>query len=243
MKILFVSLLVLISTDLFSQPASASMQWGFADVSLNRLFWTRDTQNKSLKRSFNFFEIEGGGQFNWGELYGFLDIENIGRDAGYVRTAAKAVGRYYLFNTNLSIYAHVYDFNELGFGEQNRVIGLGYQWAASEWWIKPFLGVHDVTQSYFSGLNGFMGGVSLGYSFKLFQQSFLATNWHETEFARKEDYAFGNGGKKVGQNGAFGFWWTPHHCVTLGAQWRYAIDKLGTAGLSSATIATLKYNL
>ncbi len=58
--------------------ASAEMKWGFADASLNYLEWNRSTEEKSLKRSFAYLELEGGGRFNWGELYGFFDLENPG---------------------------------------------------------------------------------------------------------------------------------------------------------------------
>ena len=241
---MFFSRPTLVALTLAFIPATsfAGYEWGFANVSLNRLFWTNSTKEKSTKIDFNYFELEGGGQYSWGELYGFFDIENIGHDGNEVRTAAKGVARYYLGKSNVSLYAHVYDFNAAGFSEQNRVFGLGYQLTGLGWWVKPFLGVHDVTQTYFTGLNGFMGGWTVGYTFKIGKLSFMATDWHELEFARKDAYAAANGGKNVSQNGAASLWWNATDEFTLGAQWRYAVDKLGTAGVLGAAILTARYN-
>ncbi len=233
----------LLGAILFSIPSFAAYEYGFADVSLNRLFWSDATKAKSTKSDFNYLELEGGSQFSWGEMYGFFDIENIlKRDANEVRTAAKGVIRYYLGKSQVSLYAHVYDFNAIGFSEQNRVIGLGYQFSIPQGWFKPFLGVHDVTQTFFNGLNGYMGGWIAGYGFKLFGEDFLATDWHEIEFARQAAYAAGNGGKPVSQNGAAALWWNAVPQLTFGLQWRYAMDKLGTSRGLNAGIASVRYN-
>ncbi len=225
-----------------SSSAFAKYEWGFADMSLNHLIWSDGVKAKSSKKDFTYLELEGGGQFSWGEVYGFFDIENIGHDGDEVRTAGKGSIRYYLPLPGFSVYAHVYDFNSLGFGEQNRVIGFGYQVTGNGWWFKPFLGVHDVSQTYFSGLNGFMGGWIAGYGFKIGSQDFLVADWHEWEFARKEAYALGNGNKSMGQNGAASIWWNATPQLSVGLQWRYAVDKLGTPGVLNAGIATVRYN-
>ncbi len=234
--------LTLILSLFCASPAFAGYEWGFGNVSLNRLFWSQGTKAKSTKLDFNYLEIEGGAQFTWGELYGFFDLENPGYDGNEVRTAGKGVARYYLGKSGFSLYGHVYDFNSLGFGEQNRVYGLGYQAGWQGGWFKPFLGLHDVSQTFYAGLNGFMGGWIAGQSFKIGSADFLATNWHELEFARKDAYAAGNGGKKVSQNGALSVWWNAIPQLTVGLQWRYAVDKLGTPGLLSAAITSVRYN-
>lgn len=227
---------------LLSHSSFAAYQWGFADMSLNRLDWSSDTENKSTKRDFNYLELEGGAQHSWGELYGFFDIENIGKKGEEVRTAGKGAIRYYLGTSNISLYGHIYNFTSLGFSEQNRVFGFGYQLTGKGWWFKPFIGIHDVSQTYFSGSNGFMGGWIIGYQFKISSQSFSFTDWHECEFARKDEYADANGRISVGQNGAAALWWDVIPQVTLGLQWRYAVDKLGTEGMMNAGIGTLRYN-
>lgn len=226
---------------LFAGTASAAYEWGFGDVSLNHLAWDAPTKAKSTKSDFDYLEFEGGAQYSWGETYGFFDIENIGRRGEVLRTAAKGSLRYYLGKSGFSAYGHVYNFTQPGFAEQNRVYGFGYQVTGKNWWVKPFLGFHDVTQTYFNGSNGFMGGWVVGYGFKIGRQEFLAADWHELEFARRDDYAFANGNRHVSQNGALSLWWSATKNVNPGVQWRYAVDKLGTAGEMNAAIFTLKY--
>lgn len=88
-----------------------------------------------------------------------------------------------------------------------------------------------------------MGGWILGYFFKIKNISFLFTDWHEIEFERSKGYANGNGGKTQSLNGAAAVWWLTHPKHTLGIQWRYATNKLGTAGSLQAYILTYKFNL
>jgi len=225
-------------------PCFSAYQYGFGDMSMNRLYWSDDTRAKAPEKvDFNYLELEGGAQFTWGETYGFFDIENIFKsDAEHIRSAGKAVLRYYIpGNSGFSIYAHVYDFNSKGFSEENRVIGLGYQFQIPHAWLKPFLGVHDVTQTYFSGLNGFMGGWVVGYDFKIQSQEFQLTDWHELQFDREPGYAMPNGGS-VGQNGAAAAWWNISPSpFTVGIQWRYAFNNLGTPGWVNAAIVTFRY--
>lgn len=226
-----------------SIQASAEYKFGFASTSLNRLDWNRQTEDKSTKRDFSYLEIEGGAQFSWGEVYGFFDYENIGKAGTDVRTAAKGSLNYYLLETPLSIYLHVYDFNADGFAEQNRVVGLGYSFDGNGWFFKPFLGFHDVSQTFFSGPNGYMAGWVVAYNFKISSQLFMIADWHEFEFDRANEYAAGQGGKRYGHNGALSLWWNAPHNLSPGLQWRYATDKLGTPGTLGALITTLKYNL
>lgn len=225
----------------WASGAQAEYKWGFADASFNHLDWDVGTQKKSAKRDFNYLEIEGGGQFAWGELYGFFDLENIAKPGADVRTAAKGSINYYLGTSGLSLYAHVYNFAAFGFSEQNRVYGLGYTIGNAGWWFKPFLGFHEVSQTFYSGFNGYMAGWVVGRFFTVKGRKFLLADWHEMEFARSTRYAAGNGGKTSSLNGAASLWWIPSNHLTLGVQWRYAADKLGTAGAMNAAIYTVKY--
>jgi hypothetical protein len=221
--------------------AMADYQWGFGNLSVNYLDWDKGTENKSTKTDFTYLEIEGGSQHTWGDLYGFFDIENIGKTGSEVRTASKASINYYLGGTKFGLYAHQYSFHSLGFSEQNRVIGFGYVFAGEGWWIKPFVGFHDVLQTFYSGANGYMAGWVLGYDFTLFGQKLTLIDWHEMEFERHEQIAAGNGNRS-GINGAASVWWTFAKDLTLGQQWRYGTNKLGTAGEMNAWISTLKWN-
>jgi len=225
----------------FSSLAQAAYEGGFADVSVNYLSWDNSTVARSTKRDFAYLEIEGGSQFTSGETYGFFDLENLAKGATEFRTAAKAIGRYYLGKSGFSLYGHVYNFTAAGFYEQNRVGGLGYQLRFKQGWFNPFLGLHDVSQTFYQGLNGYMGGWVFGYLFSAFGESFMATNWHELEFARAAGYASTYGGRSISHNGAAAIWWTTKIGIVPGLQWRYAKDKLGTSGNMNALIVSLKY--
>jgi hypothetical protein len=220
--------------------ANSEYQHGFVDVNINHLDWTRGTEEKSHKRDFNYLELEGGGNFNWGELYGFFDLENFDKSGSDMRTAAKGAINAYLFNTALSVYAQVYNFTMVGFSEQNRVVGLSYSLSGTSWWFKPWIGFHDVIETFYSGRNGYMGGWTVGYMFKILGQNFMLSDWHEWEFDRNARYAARNGASS-GINGAASVWWNETHGIALGFQWRYAQNKLGTPGTIGAVISTLRY--
>ncbi len=225
-----------------SKNCFAAYQWGFGDMSFNHLSWDQGTQNKSTKRDFNYLELEGGGQFSWGELYGFFDSENPGKSNDEIRSATKGSIRYNICNSNFSLYSHVYNFSSFGFSEQNRIYGFGYQILGKDWFFKPFLGAHEVSQTYFSGMNGFMAGWTLFWSFKISGESFTAIDWHEIEFERNLIYAASNGDSRTSHNGAASIWWNPRADISAGLQWRYAVNKLGTPGALNALIESLKYN-
>lgn len=220
--------------------AHAEMKSSFGNLSLNHLDWSRGTEKKSTKEDFLFAEVEGGADYSWGDLYGFFDYENPGKTGHDVRSAGKGVINYYVLG-KLSLYAHLYNFTAHGFSEQNRVFGFGYNLNGKGWFFKPFLGVNDVSQTFFSGMNGYMGGWVFGYFFNLFDQSFMLADWHEIEFARKRSYAAGQGGNTSSTNGAASLWWNSKWKASLGVQYRYAHSKLGTAGSLGAVIYSVKY--
>jgi hypothetical protein len=86
-----------------------------------------------------------------------------------------------------------------------------------------------------------MTGWLAAYFFTIMHQEFMLADWSEIEFARNQTYADGNGGSKTSLNGALSLWWTTAKHYSVGAQWRYCHDKLGTPGTSNAAIYTLKY--
>ena len=50
--------------------------YSFGNVSINYLDWTTGTEERSGKADFAYLELEGGAGWEWGEFYGFTDIEN-----------------------------------------------------------------------------------------------------------------------------------------------------------------------
>lgn len=230
----------LLALLLFVAPASqAAVKSTFSNVSANFLDWTSGTENKSTKIDFVYLELEGGAQYDWGDLYGFFDYENPGKTGEDVRTAAKGALNYYLAGTRAGLYAQVYNFTAFGFNDQNRVLGVSYTFGNEAWTFRPFIGAHDVSQTFYSGSNGYMAGWVFTWFFDMFGEKFMLADWHEYEFQRNENYATGNGGRE-GTNGAASIWWNGPQGLSLGLQWRYAQNKLGTPGDLSAVISSVK---
>ncbi len=235
-------------------------QWSFSNVSLNYLDWSRGTEKRTAsnaaKGDFFFLELEGAAGFEWGEFYGFADLENPSNDRreddgrDNRRSAAKVTSHLYLGESPFSVYLHVYDFRDYGFDsrEQDQIVGLGYRHTFENGlWLKPFIGAAHVNSASYSGMNGYMLGWVWGYDFKAFEQDFSLTNWHELTFKRDEDYLSENfvdgSAGAMGNNGALSLWWRPIEQITAGVQYRYAMNKLGTPDdFQNATIYTVKYN-
>ncbi|CDH32901.1 outer membrane protein OmpK [Xenorhabdus bovienii] len=247
--------LTAVATALVSASVSAEYQWGFANVSMNYLDWTKHTTQKtgqtSHKDDFAYLELEGGAGFSWGELYGFLDLENpfnskTAQPGDNQRYTFKTTGRFYLGDTGFNLYGHVYGTYSLpgkanggNFHEVNTLYGLGYNTTLAGVWFKPFVALHYVDQTFYSGNNGYVVGWVAGYDFQLWQEKFSITNWNEIELNRNQRY--GNGGRE-GINGAVGLWWTPHPSFTTGIQYRYADNKLGEDFLQDGIVYSVKYN-
>lgn len=239
--------------------------WSFANTSFNHLQWSGATLEKSnkgpfaQKKSFSYIEFEGGMGGDWGDLYGFVDVENPHNNNHNAvdsrmnrRFASKAVARFKLTQVQslpLMLYAHVYDFRDDQFFDQNRVLGLGTNLSYGNFWIHPFIGMHQELKSNIgAGSNGGMAGYVMAYDFKIGGESFGLSQWHETEFARKSSYLqMADSGSVVeaprtAQNGALMFSWKANKAFSASVSYRYALNKLGTAGYQSAYIYTAKYN-
>ena len=250
-----------------TSSVQAEQFYGFADISVNYLDWTDKAEERSnggyggAKEDFVYLEVEGGAGYSWGDVYGFVDLENPGNinnsdrdfsgspDTDSFRVAAKGSIAANLGDTNWNFYNHIYSLTVAGEGffDQNLVTGVSYNYAHdSGFWINPFFGLHYENQTFAgSGFNGYMAGWVLGYNFEVAGQKMMVTQWHETEFAREDQ--FRNNGtphtlESMGQNGAVSLWWTPMPEFTLGFQYRYADQKLGTATYHDALIYTVKYN-
>ncbi|MDP5146128.1 ion channel protein Tsx [Shewanella sp. ULN5] len=231
---------------------------------------SRDIQNGfGAKSDFVYIEVEGGAGYNWGDVYGFIDFENPNNlnwsedqddPSKQFRIAAKGSVAVNMGESNWNYYGHIYSLSDSsGFYEQNIVLGVSYDINTDfGLWVKPFLGAHILNNPNNAGFNGGMAGWVLGYNFKLAGQDFMVTNWNEIEFAR-DDHARGfcnsvtctglgdagwqkTNGDSTGINGAVALWWNATKDFTLGVQYRYADQKLGTAAYQNAAIFTAKYN-
>ena len=227
----------------FSASASADYLYGFANISINRLDWTDKTESRAGKKDFTYLELEGGAGFDWGEIYGFIDLENPHKSNKDGRsTSMKGTIRYNLGFAGLNLYGHIYDLNGAGFYEQNRLLGLGYNYRNGSFFFQPFLAVNNTESSNMgnpvSGFNGYVAGWVLAYGFNLMNQDLVFSNWNEYEFDREAQYV----GGKSGVNGAAALWWNPNEKITLGFQYRYANDKLGSATYQDGFVYSVKYN-
>ncbi|AXT48610.1 MULTISPECIES: outer membrane protein OmpK [Chromobacterium] len=225
--------------------------YSFGNVSANWLDWSNRTTEQSGKRDFGYLEAEGGMGGNWGELYGFFDLENPGKGNNGTGTkdrryTTKVVARYNMTqigNVPVQLYGHVYDTRGNEFFTQNRVLGLGTSLSFGNLTIKPFIGVHNELDSFGigSGYNGYMAGYVMMYPFQAFGQDLMITQWHETELNRQDKFT-NPYIRKTGQNGALALWWTPVKAITTGIQYRYADQKLGSKAYQNAVIYSIKYN-
>ncbi|PSW19626.1 hypothetical protein C9I98_12000 [Photobacterium sanctipauli] len=224
-------------------PAQAEYLYGFGNVSVNYLDWSNGTENRSGKEDFLYLELEGGAGFTWGELYGFFDLENVQDGAGETRAASKGSIAVKTGLDELRVYAQTYSTENGGWHVRNNVLGLSYNMSGDGWFFNPFVGFHHTNTAGFVGMNGGMAGWVAGYNFNAFGESFMVSNWHETEFARKDGYVAASGeSDDLTANGAIALWWNATDTITTGVQYRYAENKLGQSGYDNAVIYTVKYN-
>ena len=213
--------------------------YSFATSSINYLDWSKNSKSKTIFKDFTYLEVEYGAGWSWGEFYGFLDLEN--PSSSYyenfpdgLRVVAKPILD---INIYKNIAFHIQDFylDTKDYYLHNIVAGVSYKYSLDyDFWIRPFIGVHYLKDSFYSDFNGYMAGWTFLYNFKLLDQDFSIFQWHEMEFLRKLE-------KNFGVNGALSTWWNINKDFSLGAQYRYTLNKLGYNEYLSAGIYTFKY--
>ncbi|WP_087024319.1 outer membrane protein OmpK [Thaumasiovibrio subtropicus] len=225
-------------------PAHAEYLYGFGSLSVNHLDWSKGTEERAggFKEDFLYVEIEGGAGFDWGELYGFFDVENVQDGSSETRVASKGSITYKTGLDELRLYAHSYSTENGGWHIRNTVTGLSYSFAGEGWFFNPFIGFHHTNTAGYVGMNGGMAGWVGGYNFDAFGQSFSISNWNEIEFSRKDEYLALSEKDSTGLNGALALWWNVTEDVTTGVQYRYSNNKLGQENYANALIYTVKYN-
>ncbi|KEQ13373.1 hypothetical protein GZ77_13265 [Endozoicomonas montiporae] len=242
---------------MLSTSVNAEYLYGFSNIQLNHLDWTKSTENKTEQRDFTYIRLEGGSGYSWGELYGFLDLENPTKSSGRTvrarhedgrvndgrRVAMKGNARVNIGDTGFNLFGQIFDISGQKFDEQNRFYGFGYNLVGRNFFFKPFLAAHHAQSTYFNGSNGYVLGWTASYDFSAINQKFTLFNWHETEFSRDKEYLrVNNKSEKTGHNGALELWWHATDSITAGLQYRYASDKLGYAENQDGVIYSLKYN-
>lgn len=210
----------------------------FQNISINKLNWSNSTKIKTShqQKNFTYIELEGGATFNWGEFYGFLDIE--GPKANIV---IKPIVDIHI-NDNYYLHIQNYLFNSDDYYVNNLVIGVSTKYLLENFWITPFLGSHYKDDSYGSGINGYMAGWSLGYNTTIWNQNITLSQWHEMEFQRDKKHYSDANGSSSGTQGAIQLFWHIDTTYTNGIQYRYANNTLGYNSYQNAIIYTLKHS-
>lgn len=257
-SIIILNILFIIMSNINAQEIKTSSSlkpnYYFLNTSINYLNWTASTEKDTPQKDFTYIELEGGAGWDWGEFYMFFDIENPTKRYGETpadnkRYALKPVLDIKLFDTNFNLHIQDYMLYSESFYVNNLVTGISYDIKNDlNLFLRPFIGTHYQKSTYYSGFNGYIGGWSLLYKFKMIENNFSISQWHEFEWGRdKEDYKLEDGtpigvGKSYGTQGALAFWWHPNTDITLGMQYRYALYNLGYNGYQDGFIYSLKYN-
>ena len=243
---------LLLFTLSYAQADLFTPNYSFIDTSINYIDWSSKTQEKTYQKDFTYLEVEGGVGWNWGEFYGFADVENPtysynDTPADDLRFILKPILDLYLTN-NFALHIQDFSLKSKTFYVNNFATGISYLYKSDYGvWFSPFLAAHYQTSTYYSGLNGYIFGWALNYDFTLYDEKFKLFNWNEIEFARdKESYQLDDGtaigdGKSYGVNGAVSIWWEINSHFTPGLQYRYAKYKLGSSVYQSGLIYSLKY--
>ena len=239
---------LLLSILLFTLSLSADdffqTTYSFKNVSVNYLDWTSKTEENTAQKDFAYLELEGGAGFSWGEFYMFFDIENPTQSwndepANNMRLAFKPVLDIDIMN-NFAIHIQDYNLQSKDFFVNNLVVGASYKLTTDfGLWIRPFVGLHYQESTYYSGMNGYAAGWTFLYNFKLEQEKFSLSQWHEHTFERDSENGYDG---DIGTQGALAFWWHPTDSITTGLQYRYADYELGSNEYQDGLIYSLKYN-
>jgi len=250
-KSFFTFLLLCLFLNAQEDENSLTPNYYFVNNSINYLNWSSSTEENTYQEDFAYIELEGGAGWDWGQFYGFADIENPlssydDEPAKDLRFVVKPILDIYIKN-NFALHVQTFYLNSKNFYVNNFVTGISYLYKTDSLWFTPFLGTHYQNSTYYSGFNGYMLGWAFNYDFEIFSQNFYIFNWHEMEFARaKEGYELEDGtaigdGKSYGFNGALSAWWKINQHFHTGVQYRYAKYKLGSDTYQSGIIYTAKY--
>ncbi|MBV7406920.1 outer membrane protein OmpK [Enterobacter sp. ENT03] len=228
--------------------AFAEQKYGWGNIHFDYQSW--DSGVKDLEYEQALVGIEGGAGFDWGEMYGFYDYENILRNEKEHGQTMNGETHYYLWDTGASLFGKVYNSQSPNFKETNQFIGIGYTALKGDgWWFKPWIARQYINaHSNFgpaydiNGYNGFSIGWNAGYAFTFLSQNFLLSNWNEIELERNEDYAANNSGGEEGLNGGLNLTWKITDHISTTVMYRYFYNKLGADGYGDILIYRLAYD-
>lgn len=232
----------------FTTASHAEQKYGWGNIHFDYQDWNAGFTDLNYKQAL--VGVEGGIGFNWGEMYGFYDYENITGKRGEQGQTANGETHIYLGDSGVSLFGKVYNSQSPDFKETNQFLGLGYTDLKGDgWWFKPWIARQYITAhnnfgpAYdVNGLNGFSIGWNAGYAFKFLEQDFLLSNWNEIELDRNDDYASNNFGHE-GLNGGLNLTWKITDHISTTVMYRYFYNKLGADGYGDILIYRIAYDL
>ncbi|UPR29115.1 hypothetical protein IS519_13390 [Vibrio crassostreae] len=239
----------LLASALFASPAIAEDKTysGWGNLHIDWQEWGHGTSDSDFSQGL--IGIEGGLNFEWGEVFGFYDFEGIDRDSGQQTATMNLQAHTYLGESDFSVFTKVYSTQGTEIKETNNFLGFGYTGIGGNgWWFTPWLaGNYTTVYNEFApttNTNGFNGGTlgwSAGYVFDAFGESFILSNWTEIEMGRSDEYAENNYGK-TGVNGGLNLGWNITNDISATVMYRYYHNKLGNDGYGDILIYRLAYN-
>ncbi|MGF1684745.1 outer membrane protein OmpK [Photobacterium minamisatsumaniensis] len=232
--------------SLLSSAAMADTYSGWGNIHYDYQAWGHGVTESDFSQSL--VGIEGGFNFEWGEVFGFYDFEGLDRDSGEQTATMSLQAHTYLGDSGLSLFTKVYSTQGKEIKETNNFLGFGYVGIGGDgWWFTPWLaGNYTTVYNEFAettnsnGFNGATLGWSAGYAFEAFGQSLLLSNWTEVEFLRNDDYAQNNNGES-GINGGLNLGWNITDDINATLMYRYYYNKLGADGYGDILIYRLAY--
>lgn len=214
--------------------------------------WTQTTESQTQNGDFAFLKAEGAIGYEWMDFYGNISLENPIKSYNDDPPSNQRYTAYgdldIAIKEGLKLHIQNFYLHGKSFYVNDFVLGFAYKYQhSSGLWIKPFIGLHHTTDTYFQGLNGYMAGWVLNSPLKLFDNNFTLFWWNEIEFARDKSFYEAGGvpigdSKSHGLNGGASFWWNITNAFATGVEYRYAQHKLGFDAYQSAYIYTVKYN-
>lgn len=219
---------------------------GWGNIHLDYQAWGHGVSESEFDQTL--IGIEGGLNFEWGEVFGFYDFEGLDRDSGQQTATMNLQAHTYLGDTGASIFTKVYSTQGTEIKETNSFLGFGYTDIGGDgWWFTPWVAANYTTvynefvaNRNVNGFNGATLGWAAGYAFEAFGQNLLLSNWTEIEMLRNSDYADNNDGK-TGVNGGLNLGWDVTDKINATLMYRYYHNKLGADGYGDILIYRLAY--
>lgn len=252
-KVLIILFITVLLRAEDTNTISFKPNYSYINVNMSYSDWSEKSENEAFKADYAYIGLEGGIGWNDVDFYGFLNIENPTHT--YKEESCNNLRFSSFVDVDIEIKnnfkLHIQDFylNGNSYYVNDFVVGIGYKLNTDfGLWFRPFVGVHHTHDTYYKGLNGYMGGWLFSYDFKIFSYKFNIYQWNEIEFERDKSFYLDENNQPIGDgeswglNGAVSIWMYLNNSFAIGTQYRYVKNKQGSATYQSANIYTIKYS-